>query len=120
MSRKRGLTSRAQFLAVYKSGRALGDELMWLRSLPNGLDQSRYGFSITKGIGKAVRRNHVRRLLREVVRLKPFKPGWDVVFMPRPNIVTANYHQIEESINRLLARAHLLEGKDGEDGNAAN
>ncbi len=120
MSRKRGLTSRTQFLAVYKSGRTLGDELLWLRSLPNGLDQSRYGFSVTKGIGKAVRRNRVRRLLRELIRVKRFKPGWDVVFIPRPNIVTANYHQIEESVDRLLARAHLLEGKDGENGSAVN
>jgi len=120
MARKWELTNRSQYLAVYKSGRHWKNDLIWLRSLPNGLEQTRYGFSITKGIGKAVKRNRVRRLLREVVRVKSFRPGWDIVFMPRPSIVTANYHQIEESIDRLLARAHLLEGNNGEGSNAAN
>jgi len=120
MARKWELTSRSQYLAVYKSGRAWKNELVWLRSLPNGLEQTRYGFSVTKSIGKAVKRNRVRRLLREVVRMKSFKPGWDIVFMPCPIIVTANYHQIEESVSRLLARAHLLEGKNSEDIDAAD
>lgn len=120
MSRKWALTTRAQYLAVYKMGKSWGDELIWLKVLPNGLELNRYGFSITKSLGNAVIRNRMRRLLREVVRLKSLKPGWDVVFVPRPIAAGANYHQLEMSVNRLLGRARLLKDKDEKDGSRTN
>ena len=105
------LTKRAQYLNVYKSGKAWADNPVVIKALPNGLDLSRYGFSVTKGLGKAVMRNRIRRLLREVSRLAPIKPGWDIVFIARLSAKNADYHQIRDSVNRLLTRACLLRDK---------
>ena len=91
-----------------------------MKALPNGLELSRYGFSITKSVGKAVVRNRVRRLLREVVRLKSLKPGWDIVFVSRPSAATADYHQLDGSIGRLLGLARLLQDKDEKNGDRVN
>jgi ribonuclease P protein component len=91
-----------------------------MKALPNGLELSRYGFSITKSVGKAVVRNRVRRLLREVVRLKSLKSGWDIVFVSRPSAATADYHQFDESVSKLLGRARLLQYKNEENGSRAN
>lgn len=82
---------------------------MRIKVLPNGLATTRYGFSITKTVGKAVVRNRVRRLLREIIRSAPMKAGWDIVFIVRPSAATADYHQLNESARKLLARAYLLE-----------
>jgi len=95
-------------LAVYRSGKAWVDNLIVMKVLPNEYEFNRYGFSVTKNIGKAVVRNRVRRLLREISRATPIKPGWDIVFIARPAAVTADYHGLRKSVETLLLRAHLI------------
>jgi len=80
-----------------------------MKATPNGLGISRHGFAVTKKVGKAVQRNRVKRLLREIMRLQSLKSGWDIVFIARSVAVNADYHQLEQVVTRLLARAQLLE-----------
>jgi len=108
MTKRWALTKRAQYLTVYKSGKAWVDNLIVVKALPNEFEFSRYGFSVSKDVGKAVVRNRVRRLLREAVRLIPVKPGWDIVFIARPAVVTADYHELKRSVEKLLLRARLI------------
>jgi ribonuclease P protein component len=107
MARKWALTKRAQYLTVYKSGKAWVDGFIVVKALPNGLEFSRYGFSVAKEIGKAVVRNRVRRLFKEIVSLTNIKPGWDIVFIARSSAANADYHQLKKSMEKLLFRAHL-------------
>ncbi|MBM3182695.1 MAG: ribonuclease P protein component [Chloroflexi bacterium] len=108
MTRLRALRKRAQFAAVYKSGSGWGNRLVSVKALPNGLNANRYGFSVSKSLGNAVVRNRIRRLLREVIRQKPLKNGWDIILTPRASVVAANYQQLNESVGRLLMQAGLL------------
>lgn len=82
--------------------------LVVLRALPNGLSLSRYGISVSKRVGKAVVRNRVKRLLRESMRVKHIKPGWDVVLVARAASAGASYVNLDKSVNGLLTRAGLL------------
>ena len=102
------LTKRAQYALVYRKGSTYIDRLIVMKVLPNGLDLSRYGFSVTKKVGKAVQRNRLKRLLRQIVGSQLLKPGWDIVFIVRRRAVDADYHQLEKAIAGLLSRAHLL------------
>jgi ribonuclease P protein component len=108
MMKRWALTKRAQYLAVYKSGKTWGDNLVVVKVLPNELEFSRYGFSVAKEVGKSVMRNRVRRLLREIAHKTIVKPGWDVVFIARPAAASADYHQLKRSIEKLLFRANLI------------
>ena len=80
-----------------------------MKAIPNGLSLSRYGFSVTKKVGNAVQRNHLKRQLREIMRLKSIKPGWDIVLIARSMAATADYYQLENTVTKLLIQARLLE-----------
>jgi len=108
----KALTQRAQYSLVYRDGRTWVDNLLVMKALPNELSWSRCGFSVTKKVGKAVQRNHLKRLLKEITRLQPMKPGWDIVFIVRPTAVDTGYHQLEKAVTGLLAQAQLLEDND--------
>jgi ribonuclease P protein component len=83
-----------------------------LRAMPNGLPLSRCGFSVGKNIGKAVVRNRVKRLLREIVRLTPIKPGWDIVLIARSKSSVAQFADLKKIIENLLSRAQILNNAD--------
>ena len=108
MNKRERLRVRRDFLAVYRRGRAWTHRFLVLRTLPNGLPHNRYGFVVSKRLGKAVARNRLKRRLREGVRPLTIRPGWDVVLLARPPAATARYQQLREALVDLLSRARLL------------
>jgi ribonuclease P protein component len=56
-------------------------------SMPNGLAHSRLGLSVSRRVGNAVRRNRIKRMLREAYRLQPkvLSRGYDLVIVARPH-----------------------------------
>ena len=107
MRGERYLTKPEQYALVYNKGRSWIGDLVVMKALPNGLSLSRYGFSVGKRVGKAVTRNRVKRVLREILRSKPLEPGWDIIFIVRPLAANANYAGLDKSIDDLLSRAQL-------------
>ena len=109
MKEPRFLTNRAQYTLVYRQGKVWANSLLVMKAIPNGLSLSRYGFSVTKKVGKAVQRNHLKRLFREIMKLQSLKSGWDIVLIARSVAVNTDYHQLERAVTKLLAQAQLLE-----------
>ena len=111
MRGERYLTRTKQYALVYDKGSSWVGSLLVMKALPNGLTLSRYGFSVSRRVGKAVTRNRVKRLLREILRLTPLPPGWDIVFIARPQAAGAGYAELRKAVDELLSRAQLLTGE---------
>jgi ribonuclease P protein component len=71
---------------------------------------SRFAFAVGRHIGKAARRNRVRRRLREVVRLslENIKPGYDCLLVARTAAATATHEELETAVLQLLSWSGLL------------
>jgi ribonuclease P protein component len=81
------LTHRREFARV-REGRARVDlGPLSVFAIPNPLDRSRLGMSIGRRLGGAVRRNRLKRLLRESFRLErsAFPAAYDVLVTARPH-----------------------------------
>lgn len=102
---------RADFDAVYREGRKRTSLELAVFLRANGLPHSRFGWSIKKAVGTAVRRNRIRRRLREIVRLHraEIAPGWDVVIHPRGSVAAADFAALANEFLRLLPRDKAAE-----------
>ncbi len=105
---ERRLRKASDFQAVRSGGKSWANPLLALRYRPNGLDETRFGFSVGKRVGNAVVRNRVKRRLRECVRQTLLKNGWDLVFMARQPAAQASYQELAHSAQELLAKAGVL------------
>jgi ribonuclease P protein component len=79
---------------------------------PNALPHNRYGFVVSKRVGKAVTRNLVKRRLREILRQLDragrIPPGHDLALIVRPALAEASLAEARDAVTDLLARARLL------------
>lgn len=112
MRREYRLRTNADFERLRREGRAQFHPLLVISVLRNDLEHSRFGFVVGRKIGKAAKRNRVKRRMREAVRNRMQKgeieAGWDVVFVARRPIRGATFHQVDEAIGLLLCRAGLV------------
>ena len=94
----------ADFARLLKEGRRLTEKGIVLYALPNGLGFARLGLRVAKRIKPAVRRNYLKRCVREVFRrwLKRVLVGLDIVVVVTGN---ADFAQIK---GRLLDVGALL------------
>jgi ribonuclease P protein component len=93
---------------VFREGRHNSGRLLAVRSLPNERPLSRYAYSVSKRVGKAVVRNKVRRRLREIMRALPVAEGQDIVITARPEAAKADFQALKAELTLMLQRARLL------------
>lgn len=101
------------FLRVYRQGRSKANSVLVLYRLPNGMKESRYGFSISKKIGKAHVRNLYKRRLGEMVRqhVNTLRPGYDIIIVARKPIIGCGYAELEQQLLSLAERSGICNEK---------
>jgi ribonuclease P protein component len=73
--------------------------------LANGLSQGRLGIIASRRFGGAIQRNRAKRLIRELFRLnKPLTSGWDLVVIPKTDLLGADYAALEADFRNICHR----------------
>ncbi|MBM3235571.1 ribonuclease P protein component [Candidatus Poribacteria bacterium] len=104
------LTKKREFEKVYKNGRRYWNKTFVIYIMPNKINITRLGLTVSKKVGKSVKRNRVKRLIRESFRLsqEQIMPGYDIVVVAQPSAYGLKYQQARLELLALWRRAGIL------------
>ena len=106
-SKEKRLISNEQFKDVLACGRCLHDNLLKVYMAENKCGYLRLGVSIGKSYGNAVKRNHLKRLVREVFRQnqEQIPNNYDYLIIVKKRIKQPTFEQIKKSFLTLVTSA---------------
>lgn len=92
------------FRRLYAKGKSAAAASLAVYVRPNHSQRNRLGITVSAKMGKAVRRNRIRRRIREAYRIHEHQmvPGWDIVVVARTRAVYAPYAELERALLTLL------------------
>lgn len=98
------------FQRLYRTqGHANSCLVLYVRK--NRSQTNRVGITVSKKLGKAHTRNHLRRQLREIYRLHEaqFQPGWDLVVVARTKALHVSFSELSAAYLSLAEKAGILQ-----------
>lgn len=111
MRKRYRVKSRLDFQAVYTKGRSVANRAAVLYVLSaKGAGISRAGFAAGKKLGKAVKRNRVKRRVKAVVQQlwSRVKPGFLLIVVARQAAVEMPFAELQTKVSELFERAGVL------------
>ncbi len=104
------LKQNHDFKRLYYKGGCVKSDLLVIYYRKNSLKYSRLGITVGKKLGGAVKRNRVKRLIRESYRLAESEMlcGYDIVIVARSRAAEADFHTVSRVMRRLFKKAGIL------------
>ena len=100
------LLRSSDFRKVYDNGARYSCPLFSAFYLAQPEGGRAVGFTTPKKLGNAVKRNRIRRRVREAARLElaTLSAGWSIVFNPRPKVLDCIFTDLRREVKRLFIR----------------
>ena len=108
------IRKNSEFTATMK-GKRLSRDGLSLFYRANDVGNFRVGISVGKKLGNAVKRNLLRRRLRDCIgrALRDRNAGYDLVFVARQELAGGEFDQVLRAVTRVLERSEVLGKRPG-------
>lgn len=112
MKKMQTLKKNYEFENVLKHGKFYVGKQITIYIIKNRENKNLFGIAISKKLCTAVKRNFLKRKIRENYRLlqENLKQGYSIVFLwnKKNPVDSANFHIIKEDMLKLFKKAGLL------------
>lgn len=110
MNRLYSVKKNEDFVKARSRGKTYRNRQFTLNRSPNDLAIPRFGFIITKKVGKAHDRNLLRRRLKALVRDRVFsvEKGYDYILIPKPQTLSLSYEELGKNLDHVLSLPHRI------------
>ncbi|HPU41924.1 MAG TPA: ribonuclease P protein component [Acetivibrio clariflavus] len=98
------------FIRLYKKGKFFVAKYLVLYALSNNSNVNRLGITASKKFGKSVKRNRIKRLIRESYRHfeSQLKQGFDLVVVARNCEEMPNFSEVKREMKYLLKKLEIF------------
>ncbi len=105
------IKKNAEFLRIYKRGKFFVGKYLVLYVFKNNFKFNRIGITVSKKFGNSVKRNRIKRLIKENYRFYEqfIKTGFDLVFVARSSDKAADYTDIKKEMKFLLKKLSIFD-----------
>jgi len=106
------ILKRHEYIALSKTGRRIQSEHFIAVFAPNQHGRSRIGITVTKKVGPAVKRNRIKRIVREYFRLNRHNlvGNWDINLIAKRQGVDFSVEQAHRSLENIFERISSDDG----------
>lgn len=102
-----------EFQNVFKKGKWFGSNLLMIYVTKNKDNINKVGIAVGRKVAKSVKRNRIRRVIREAYRLNEDRllKGNNIVIVwsNKASIEDASFENIQKSLMKCLEKAELIE-----------
>ena len=95
---------KKEYLTIYREGSRKYSDNFTILTHKHAPGDIKLGITVNRKVGNAVRRNRIKRLIREYFRLNKlrFSEAQDIVIMGRKNIPFLSYHDVCKELSCLV------------------
>jgi len=104
------LKKNSDFRRLYSKGKSAATPYLVVYCRRSRMPENRLGYTVSAKLGHAVKRNRVRRRLREIYRhnMPALKTGYDIVVVARSRCVDGDYHKMNAAFLEACGKLRLL------------
>jgi ribonuclease P protein component len=105
--RSRRLQKPYEFKRIYQAGHREANRYLVVYTCPSQGRRGKVGIVTGKRLGKAVKRNRIRRALREIVRLNQHRilETRDLIIIAKPPALDLPHHELADQLFQLLRKS---------------
>ena len=118
MRRFPSIKKRADFQAVYRSGKSYANKELVMYVKKTELPEQRIGISVSKKVGNSIVRHRLKRLIKEAYRLQEdiFYRGLDMVIIARMSAKDISYKDTKSALLHLGGLHKIIVCRSGGEG----
>ena len=99
------------FQKIIKNNKSLRTKYFYIYIYKHEESIYHFGLSVGKKIGNAVRRNKVKRQLREIISENDYQKNFDCIIIVRREINGASFSEIKEDLNEIFKKQNIIKEK---------
>lgn len=110
LNKRHRLTKNKYFQYIYKKGCKVYGKDLYIVYAPTKIRPCKIGVVVSNKVGKAVKRNKVKRRLRAILDsvLGSIKNDYNYIVVAKPEIINVDFERLEKELITTLKKGDLL------------